>query len=447
MNNYGLIATANKICLDKILEKYGKDHTRQWVESLTETELVTLQADPYFHLRCKQVIDDTGKFLGAFALPGRGFGKNYMGSVFSSTRALEGYTNIALVGHTASDVRDKQIEMGPSSIIELYKHTAFCPEYISSKRRLVWPNGSFAIHYAGDDPDQVRGVSGSTAWVDELAKFRHGKELAESLELSIRESDNPFTLVTTTPRPLDFIKDLYDDPNYYNIQGSTLENIAQPIKFREALLKKDLTTIQARQEVFGEILWEDDRALWRREWLDNFRSPLPTSYHNLIIAVDPTTGSGAKRNDEVGIVVAASNYVEDELHAYIMEDLTMKGSPKEWATAVKEALDKYPEAQILVESNAGGVMVTEVLTKYGIPLIKITPKHHINSKYDRAMPVASFAERGMIHHCSLFKVLEDELCSFTGDPKEKSPNRLDALVIAVHALLVKKREKWRQSTF
>lgn len=442
MQDYGLIATANQINLAAIVEKHGVEAAKKWIESLTETELANLQADPYFNLRTKQIVNWRGEFFGAFAYPGRGFGKNFMGSVFSSERALFGYSNQAIIGQTAADVRDKQIMSGKSSIIELYKNTKFRPEFIASRRRLEWPNGAFALTYAGDDVDQVRGVSGSTGYVDEFAKYQYPDELLSNLEYGIRETDNPFVLVATTPKPIPAIKALYNDPSYYNISGSTLENIAQPEKFRKRILGSDLTTAQARQEVFGEILWEDDGALWKRAYIEGHRGRPPQSFYNLIIAVDPTTGSAKKRNDETGIVIAGSDKIDDELHAYILEDCTMKGSPKEWAKAVKDCLDRYPEATVLAESNAGGVMVEEMLTKYGVPKFKIQLKHHIKSKYDRAQPVAAEAEKGYIHHCNVFNQLEDELCSYTGAPNEKSPNRLDAMVIACHALLIKNKADW-----
>ena len=48
------------------------------------------------------------------------------------------------------------------------------PEWISSRRRLQWPNGAVAQLFTAEDPDSLRGPQFSAAWCDELAKWRHG---------------------------------------------------------------------------------------------------------------------------------------------------------------------------------------------------------------------------------------------------------------------------------
>jgi len=444
-NNYGLIATAKQINLDSIIEKHGVQKTREWLTSLTDEELAQLQADPYFGLRVKQVIPwRDPAYFGTFALPGRSFGKNHCGSCFVSERALFGYGPLMLIGQSVADVRNVMVEAGPSSILQLYKNTKFMPEYIPSKRQLIWPNGMMGITYSGDSPDQLRGSSGATCYMDELAKFQYPDQLYADAVMGLRESDKPYMFIGTTPRPLPIIKELYGNGSYHKVTGTSLENEHTPQSFKNELLKRYEGTSRGRQEIYGEILWESEGALWKREFIDSQRKPKPdfVNIQNIIIAVDPASGSGLKRNDSTGIIIACSVLEDDELHAYILEDRTLRGSPKEWAKEVEQCLIDYPHAQVLAESNAGGVMVEEVLTKYGVPKLKIQLKHHIKSKYDRAQPVALAAEKGLIHHCGVFGDLEDELCSYTGGPKEKSPNRLDALVIAIHALLIKRKLKW-----
>ena len=55
-------------------------------------------------------------------------------------------------------------------------------------------------------------------------------------------------------------------------------------------------------------------------------------------------------------------------------------------------------------------------------------------KLIRAEPVAALYERGLVHHVGRLPELEDELCRYTGDAREKSPDRLDALVWALTEL-------------
>ena len=58
----------------------------------------------------------------------------------------------------------------------------------------------------------------------------------------------------------------------------------------------------------------------------------------------------------------------------------------------------------------------------------------------RAEPVASLYERKMVDHWGTFAALEDQMCSYTGEEEEESPDRLDAMVWSLTELcLVRKR--------
>jgi phage terminase large subunit-like protein len=72
--------------------------------------------------------------------------------------------------------------------------------------------------------------------------------------------------------------------------------------------------------------------------------------------------------------------------------------------------------------------------------VRVTPVRASRGKVTRAEPVAALYERGLVHHVGTFRELEDQLTSW--DPTHsKSPDRLDALVWAIHSLaLTGKRE-------
>src|SRR5674536_57514 len=76
---------------------------------------------------------------------------------------MAGYSPIALVGQTKADVRDTMVEIGDSSILKVAPPW-FRPVYESSKRRLVFPNGSICVIYSGDEADQLRGPQHMKAW-------------------------------------------------------------------------------------------------------------------------------------------------------------------------------------------------------------------------------------------------------------------------------------------
>jgi phage terminase large subunit-like protein len=62
---------------------------------------------------------------------------------------------IALVDATAGDTRDIMIE-GPSGLLSIALSWNR-PEYFSTKRSLVWPNGAVATLYSTEEPDRLRG--------------------------------------------------------------------------------------------------------------------------------------------------------------------------------------------------------------------------------------------------------------------------------------------------
>lgn len=385
--------------------------------------------------------DDDVRYLVYLALAGRGWGKTRSGASWIIKRAYEGYGPISLIGQTSADVRDVMVENNPSSIMEL-SPDYFKPIYEPSKRRLTWPNGVTATTFAGDEPDQLRGPQSATIWADELAKWAKAQESWDNAIMGLRISDNPRALVTTTPRPIEIIKDLYNSSTTYVITGSTYENTSLAKQSIEAMKAKYEGTTLGRQELHGEIIWEDERALWKRSLIDKYRSRLPEDPINYVIGVDPST-VGKKGNDETGISLCCGQIVDGEIHGYILKDNTIAGAPKVWAKEVKDLLEEYPTANIIAESNQGGEMVRETLLQAGIPRVKIQLVHHLKSKYDRAQPVSLISEQGFVHWCGTFEKLEDEMCSWTGDPSEKSPNRLDAVVIALTKILISKASKWQ----
>ena len=67
-----------------------------------------------------------------------------------------------------------------------------------------------------------------------------------------------------------------------------------------------------------------------------------------------------------------------------------------------------------------------------MPIIKV---HAKKAKLLRAEPVSQLYEQGRVHHVGELTALEDEMCDYTGEANQDSPNRLDALVYAVLALM------------
>ena len=119
---------------------------------------------------------------------------------------------IALVAKTPADARDYMIE-GPGGFLRnVAPHQR--PDYEPSKRRLTWPNGSWATIYSDEEPEQLRGYSGDTAWLDEFGKYRYPEQTWDNLQFGMREvsSDHPRKIITTTPRPLAILRRIQQMP-------------------------------------------------------------------------------------------------------------------------------------------------------------------------------------------------------------------------------------------
>ena len=68
------------------------------------------------------------------------------------------------------------------------------------------------------------------------------------------------------------------------------------------------------------------------------------------------------------------------------------------------------------------------------PGVRVVGVHASKGKRARAEPVAALYEQSKVKHLRGLHTLEDELCTWSSSTGDPSPNRLDALVWALHAL-------------
>lgn len=405
------------------------------IKKLSDKEAEELLYNWEYRARPKQ-LPPLWAWITWLLLSGRGGGKTRVGSEMVRKWAWERYSPIALVGQTKGDVRDTMIEVGKSSILKI-SPPWFYPNYEPSKRRITWPNGVVGIIYSGDEPDQLRGPEHMKAWVDELAKFKYPEEAKDNLMLGLRIGDNPQVVVTTTPRPIKSIKELIADPTTAVTRGHTLENQdnLSPAFIKWAMGKYEGTRL-GRQELAGEILDDNPDALWDRAKIDGLRVREHPKLHRVVVAVDPAV-STSETSSDTGIIVAGIAWVGDKLHGYILSDLTIKGSPDQWANAAVTGYHQNEADRIVGEVNNGGDMV-EYTVKTVDPKVPFKQVHASRGKYIRAEPVSALYEQGRMHHVGFFAELEDQLCEWV--PGDTSPDRLDALVWAITELMLEEEE-------
>ena len=167
----------------------------------------------------------------------------------------------------------------------------------------------------------------------------------------------------------------------------------------------------------------------------------------MVVAVDPPV-SGHAGSDACGIVVAgvAAQGPPQDWTVCVLADATVQGlSPKGWADAVVKSYRLHAADRVVAEVNQGGALVEAVLRQID-PGVSYRAVHASRGKAARAEPVAALYEQGRVKHLPGLTDLEDQMRAFarTGFTGSGSPDRVDALVWAVHDLLLDPSTGWRR---
>jgi len=378
-------------------------------------------------------------------IAGRGAGKTRTAAEWVREQAkytTEGQRRFALVARTAADVRDVIVE-GESGIMNVTPPSER-PLYEPSKRRLTWPNGNTATCFTADEPDSLRGPQFTHAWGDEVAAWRQTPDAAgmtafDNLRVGTRLGRNPRIVVTTTPKRVPLLYKLIEEAKTGRVvitRGSTLDNSGNLSgAYLDAITGVYAGTRLAAQELYGEMLDDVEGALWTEELIERNRQAfMPQGTPLRIIGVDPSVAENPR--DECGIVVCASTSERDlyKRQAWILEDASILGSPEKWANKVVEMARKWG-CPVVAEVNQGGAMVRNAINAID-PNIKVLEVHSKHGKALRAEPVTLAYEQNRVHHVGYLADLESQMNTWI--PGEgKSPDRVDALVHALTALMIK----------
>ncbi|HEV2162208.1 MAG TPA: terminase family protein [Stellaceae bacterium] len=415
-----------------LVRQFPEAEWRTHIDGADDVQLGGTLDDWEFWARPNQ-LPPQGDWRVWLLLAGRGFGKTRSGAEFVRARVEAGLASrIALVGPTASDVRDVMIE-GESGLLAVAREDCR-PFYEPSKRRLTWPNGAMALAFSADEPERLRGPQHDLAWCDELASWRYAAAW-DNLLLGLRLGADPRAVVTTTPKPTKLIHDLLASPGTVVTRGSTFDNALNLAPaFLESVVRRYRGTRLGRQELEAELLEDLPGALWSRDAIEAARANAAPDLARIVVAIDPAVSSG-EGADETGIVVAG---LAHDGQIYVLDDLSGRLSPRAWALKAIAAYRKFAADRIVAEVNNGGDMVEATLRSVAgdAPFRAVRASR---GKAVRAEPVASLYEQGRVHHVGGFAALEDQLCGFTAGfdraAAGASPDRLDALVWAVTDLM------------
>ncbi len=378
-------------------------------------------------------------------LGGRGAGKTRAGAEWVRAQ-VEGALpldegrakRVALVGETVEQVREVMV-FGDSGIMACSPPDRR-PEWQASRKRLVWPNGALAQVCSAHQPESLRGPQFDAAWADELAKWKKAEDAWDMLQFALRLGDNPQQVVTTTPRNVGVLKNLLAAESTVSTHAPTEANRAFLAEsFLTEMRTRYAGTRLGRQELDGVLLEDAEGALWTRAGLEALRIGAAPQMDRIVVAVDPSV-TGNAGSDECGIVVvgAVTQGPPQDWRAYVLEDATVTASsPTIWAEAAIAARERWGADRLVAEVNQGGDLVQSVLQQVD-PLVPYRSVRATKGKTARAEPVAALYEQGRVQHLPRLDTLEDQMCRMTaqGYVGKGSPDRVDALVWALHDLMI-----------
>lgn len=373
-------------------------------------------------------------------LSGRGFGKNRTAAERVRQRIYQGVKSIALIGPTWREVLRHMVggKLGAkgngSGLLDTFPpHEREMIEFKEQKGEIHFPWLEAVAYLVSDETPELRGGAYGLAWLDEICKWRHLARLWDNLEFTMRVRSDipPEIIVTSTPRPMRFLKELIADPDTLTITGTTDENeSALDREYIARLDRKYGGSRIARQERGGEILSQNEDALFHQALIDASRVLSAPPLARIVIAIDPAISTKAG-NDETGIVAMGIGH---DGHLYVLGDASGKHTPEAWGAAALRLYDQHQADAFVGERNRGGDLVAANMRatirerRGSAATAKIVEVHATRNKDIRAEPVATVHEQGRLHFVGVHPEIEQELTEWSPRLGGVSPNRLDAIV-------------------
>lgn len=395
----------------------------------------------------------SGTWRSWVIMGGRGAGKTRAGAEWVRAEVegalpmdLGRSRRVALIGETMDQVREVMV-FGESGILACSPPDRR-PKWEAGRKRLIWPNGAIAQVFSAHEPESLRGPQFDAAWIDELAKWKKAEDTWDMLQFGLRLGENPRQVITTTPRNVPVLKAILANPSTVTTHAPTEANRAYLAKsFLEEVRTRYAGTRLGRQELDGVLLEDTEGALWSSAGFEAGRMDAQPELGRIVVAIDPPV-TGHKDSDECGIMVVGANTegAPGEWRAVVLEDATVAAaSPSEWAQAALDAMARHGADKLVAEVNQGGDMVESVIRQID-PLVPFKAVRASKGKVARAEPVAALYEQGRVAHLRNLGPLEDQMCRITtqGYEGKGSPDRVDALVWALHELMIEPAAHWRR---
>lgn len=399
------------------------------------------------------------KFWAIFA--GRAMGKTRLAAEMVRAEIEAGRAKrIALGAPTYRDVVQTMIR-GESGLLSVFPANGLIlPRFVRTDNIIYFENQETgrsiaeAHIYTGEEPERLRGPQHDFGWFDEVAAMKYLEAVWLLFVAGHRLGRNPRAVFTTTPKVSLLKINLLQNDRTVVTFGTTRENahnLAPGTYETLAGIYSD-TDFEA-QELGGKLRLDDTGAIFKATWLNKHRvekakkkgaawvvstkeaGEVPLI--KIVVAIDPS-GSSKDSACECGIVVLG---LGADNNAYVIEDLSKRATPDEWANIAVDAARRY-EAGIVYEANFGDELVGTLVRRVhrekpgATGPLKVIDLEAQASKVQRAMVASPFVQKGRVRMAGFFKRLEDQMTQWTpGDAS--SPDRMDAFVWAVIHFLVK----------
>ena len=444
----------NKLTAEK-LRSLPKDKAREALKKLTPKQAEELRYSYEFFARPKQIAPE-GDWRVWFLNCGRGFGKTWTGVQWVRKQIKAGNKRVAAVAATNSDIERVMVK-GDSGFLALCwagdrndkGQVIGYPLWSPTKRILTWhkdgdhskPEIARVEFYSAQEPERLRGPQFHSAWCDELAAWAYDQDTWDMLSFGLRLGKKPVVCVTTTPKSTALVRKLIKDPKTVITTGSSYENDNLPETFFEDLRATYEGTRLGRQEIYAEVLTENEGSLWTLDMIDASQIDLKDvpELVRKVVAVDPAVSANVE-SDMTGICLAG---IDINGIVYVLGDYTMKALPEVWGQRAANLFYEKSCDRLIYETNQGKDMIPPLfrVVDENIPLKGV---HASTAKIARAEPVSALYERGKVKHVrnpedseASLTELETQMTTYEPMGRHKSPDRYDSMVYAITELALK----------
>jgi PBSX family phage terminase large subunit len=303
----------------------------------------------------------------------------------------------------------------------------------------------------GTNTAALKSISGVTTLVIEELEDVPTEDIFDTIDLSIRHltlQNRIIGILNPTFKghwvykrffsrlPKENFNGTFDGCTYiYTSYLTNRENLAASF-IEQANRVKAQNVLRYKHLFLGSWLDDADGLLWNRAMIERQRIDKAPPLTRVVVAIDPA-GTATATSDETGIVVVG---LAGE-HGYVIEDLSGKYSPLQWATIAVNAAKSHGASAIVAEKNQGHDMVEAVIRQVD-KTIRVKLVTATKGKAVRAEPIYSMYEQGRVWHVGQHPVLELQMVTFNPEENADSPDRVDALVWGLTDLMLKPAREW-----